>query len=126
MSNNKKGSISLQDQAYQINDQNIINNEDTSDVTKIPLVDGQCAEVLAILHNRPTLSFEFTAERAIPQVAARVFNLKEKGYNVITEIKPEIVFRGRVRRHVALYYLGNPEWPLPGFLPENNDLPPAA
>ncbi len=125
MSNNKKGSISLQDQAYQINDQNIINNEDTSDVTKIPLVDGQCAEVLAILRNRPTLSFEFTAERAIPQVAARVFNLKEKGYNVITEIKPEIVFRGRVRRHVALYYLGNPEWPRPGFL-SDNDLPPAA
>ena len=51
--------------------------------------------------------------------------LKEKGYNVITEIKPEIVFRGRVRRHVALYYLGNPEWPRPGFL-SDNDLPPAA
>lgn len=124
MSNNKKGLIPTQDQAS-IDKSNISAMKYIADITNTPMVDGQCAEVLAILRNRPTLSFEFTAERAIPQVAARVFNLKEKGYNVITEIKPEIVFRGRVRRHVALYYLGNPEWPRSGFL-SDNDLPPAA
>ncbi len=125
MSNNKKGSIPPQDQAS-INKSNTAETKYIADITNSPMVDGQCAEVLSILRQRPTVSFEFTAERAIPQVAARVFNLKEKGFNVITEILPEIVFRGRVRKHVALYYLGNPEWPRPGFIPENNDLPPAA
>ena len=125
MSNNKKGSIPPQDQAS-INKSNTAETKYIADITNSPMVDGQCAEVLSILRQRPTVSFEFTAERAIPQVAARVFNLKEKGFNVITEILPEIVFRGRVRKHVALYYLGNPEWPRPGFLPENNDLPPTA
>lgn len=121
----KKGSIPPQDQALQINKSNTTENEYIADITSTPFVDGQCAEVLSILRQRPTVSFEFTAERAIPQIAARVFNLKEKGFNVITEILPEIVFRGRVRKHVALYYLGNPEWPRPGFFHENNDLTPA-
>lgn len=83
MSNNKKGSIPPQDQAS-INKSNTAETKYIADITNSPMVDGQCAEVLSILRQRPTVSFEFTAERAIPQVAARVFNLKEKGFNVIT------------------------------------------
>lgn len=82
-----------------------------------PDVTGQCAEVLAILRaRRGVLSFELTADCAIPEAAARIHDLRGKGFNIHTTIEPEITFRGRVRRNVARYSLGVPAWPRPGFM----------
>ena len=125
MSNNKKGSIPPQDQAS-INKSNTAETKYIADISNTPMVDGQCAEVLSILRKGPVLSFVLTADYAIPEAAARVHDLRAKGFNVITNIQSEVVFRGRIRKRAAFYSLGHPEWPRPGFLPENNDLPPAA
>ena len=62
------------------------------------------------------LSFRLTAELAIPEAAARVHDLRGMGFNVITTILPEVEFRGRIQRNVALYSLGVPSWPAPGFM----------
>lgn len=84
---------------------------------KAPTVTGQCAQVLTLIRQyQPLLSFVLTADHAIPEAAARVHDLRAKGYHVITQIVPEVEFRGRIRRNVALYSLGVPEWPSPDFL----------
>lgn len=82
-----------------------------------PPVSGQCAEVLELLHREGSvLSFHMTAELAIPEAAARIHNLRGMGFNIITTLLPKVEFRGRIRRNVALYSLGVPCWPAPGFL----------
>lgn len=84
-----------------------------------PTVTGQCAEVLELLRTEGSvLSFRLTAELAIPEAAARVHDLRAQGFNVVTTLLPAVEFRGRVRRNVALYSLGVPLWPAPGFLTE--------
>lgn len=84
---------------------------------KPPIVSGQCAEVYRELEsNGPTLSFRLTADLAIPEAAARIHDLRWMGFNIKTVILPEVEFRGRIRRNVALYSLGIPAWPAPGFL----------
>lgn len=76
-----------------------------------PIVTGQCAEVLEHIRvNQQVLSFDLTADMAIPEAAARIHNLRSMGYNIITTILPSVEFRGRIRRKVALYSLGVPEW----------------
>lgn len=81
-----------------------------------PLVSGQAAQVLSLIReHQPVLSFFLTADRAIPEAAARVHDLRAAGFNVITTIKSEVVFRGAIRRKAAFYSLGTPEWPAPGF-----------
>ena len=90
-----------------------------------PLVTGQCAEILSILRQGPTLSLTLTADYAIPETAARIHDLREKGFAIDTQIQEVVQFRGRERKGVALYVLGSPEWPRSDFLPDN-DLPPAA
>lgn len=82
---------------------------------KGPSVGGQVAEVLSILRSGPTLSLTLTADHAIPEAAARIHGLRERGYNIETIIQPLVVFRGRPRYGVALYVLKNPEWPRPGY-----------
>lgn len=82
-----------------------------------PVVTGQCAEVLQLIRERqPVPSFELTANLAIPEAAARIHDLRAKGYNIMTTILPEFEFRGVIRRNVARYSMGTPEWPAPGFL----------
>lgn len=84
---------------------------------KPPIVSGQCAEVLELLRNEGSvLSFRLTAELAIPEAAARIHDLRGMGFNVLTTILPAVEFRGRTRRNVALYSLGTPHWPAPGFM----------
>lgn len=84
---------------------------------KPPLVSGQCAEVLELLRAEgAVLSFRMTADLAIPEAAARIHDLRGLGFNVLTTILPEVEFRGRIRRNAALYSLGSPSWPAPGFL----------
>ena len=79
-----------------------------------PTISGQCSEVMELLRTiGPVLSFVLTADHAIPEAAARVYDLRAKGYRVITNIQPEVVFRGRIRRNAALYSLGVPEWIAP-------------
>lgn len=88
-----------------------------------PSVTGQCLEVLRLIRQyQPVLSFVLTADNAIPEAAARVHDLRAKGFNVITNIQPSVEFRGEIRRNVALYSLGSPEWPAPGFLSEGGGL----
>lgn len=81
-----------------------------------PMVTGQCAEVLGLIRLlQSVISFVLTADHAIPEAAARVHNLRVMGFNIVTTILPEVEFRGEIRRNVALYSLGSPEWPRPGF-----------
>lgn len=91
---------------------------DSRDSTR-PIVTGQCAEVLGLIRQfQPLLSFVLTADHAIPEAAARVHNLRAMGFNILTSILPEVEFRGVIRRNAALYSLGSPEWPRPGFFEE--------
>ena len=84
--------------------------------TTPPIVTGQTAWALQLIREyQPLLSFRATANFAIPEFAARVHDLRGMGFNVVTQILPEVVFRGCIRRRVALYSLGFPEWPRPGF-----------
>ena len=79
-----------------------------------PVVSGQCAQVLELIRlHGPILSFVMTADYAIPEAAARVHDLRAKGFNILTQIQPEITFRGRVRRNAARYSIGCPEWIAP-------------
>ena len=79
-----------------------------------PLVTGQCAQVLQLIKlHQSILSLHLTADHAIPETAARVHDLRAKGFNIITTIHPEVEFRGVIRRNVASYSLGVPEWRKP-------------
>ena len=83
---------------------------------KPPIVTGQRAEVLTLIRqHQPLLSFVLTADHAIPEAAARVHDLRGMGFNILTQIMPTVEFRGCIRRNAALYSLGVPEWPYPGF-----------
>lgn len=84
-----------------------------------PVVSGQAGKVLNLIRElQPVLSLTLTADRAIPETAARVHDLRCMGFNILTTIHPAVEFRGEVRRNVASYSLGSPEWPQPGFLPK--------
>lgn len=88
-----------------------------SQPTARPVVTGQCAEVLALIRQHgPILSLELTANHAIPEAAARVHDLRQKGFNILTVINPVVIFRGRQRRNVATYALGSPDWPSPEYV----------
>lgn len=85
-----------------------------------PTVTGQCAQVLNLIRqHQPVISFALTADHAIPETAARVHDLRAKGFNVLTTIHRTIEFRGQIRRNVASYSIGTPAWPRPGFLEGN-------
>ena len=87
--------------------------------TTPPTITGQCAEVFGLIRQyQPLLSFVLTADHAIPEAAARVHNLRAMGFYIRTAILPEVEFRGVIRRNAALYSLGSPEWPRPGFFEE--------
>jgi len=95
-------------------------------MTQQPTVTGQCAEVMQILReyrarNVPLYSLILTGDCSIPEAAARIHDLRAKGFNVVPIIHPEIVYRGRVRRRVAQYVLLTPEWPRPGFLADEGE-----
>lgn len=88
-----------------------------------PIVTGQCAQVFNLIRERPgILSLEITAGEAVPECASRIHDLRAKGFNILTHINRAVEFRGRVRRNVASYSLGVPEWPRPGFLEGANDV----
>jgi hypothetical protein len=89
---------------------------------KPPIVTGQCAEVLNLVREQqPILSFVLTADYAIPESAARIHDLRGMGYNIITTILPSVEFRGVLRRNVAKYSMGTPEWPRPGFFKDETE-----
>lgn len=89
---------------------------DSSDSTP-PTVTGQCALVLNLIRRlQPVKSLDISVGHAVPELAARVHDLRCKGFDVRTEIVPAVEFRGEIRRKVAIYSLGVPEWPRPGFI----------
>ena len=75
-----------------------------------PPVTGQC---LQVRQHGAILSLTLTADYAIHETAARIHDLRSKGFNVITTIQEEVIFRGCLRKRVAKYSLGTPEWPTP-------------
>ena len=84
-----------------------------------PVTTGQVGQVHGLIKNHPNIwSLTMTADYAIPETAARVHDLRAKGFNIITTIHPVVVFRGVERSNVASYSLGVPEWPAPGFFDE--------
>lgn len=94
---------------------------------KPPLLTGQRAELMQILReytrrNVPLYSLILTGEFSIPETAARVHELRGMGFNVMPVIHPEIIYKGRVRRRVAQYVLGTPEWPRPGFFADDEEV----
>jgi hypothetical protein len=87
-----------------------------------PVITGQSAQVYALIKEHPGIpSLELTANHAIPEAAARVHDLRAKGYNILTTIHPTVIFRGVERRNVASYSLGTPPWPRPGFFDRTED-----
>lgn len=85
--------------------------DSANSTSKCPNVSGQRAQVLEYLRKRRnTESLHLTADLAIPETAARVHELRAMGFNILTIILPEFEFRGRIRRNVARYVLGAPEW----------------
>ena len=76
-----------------------------------PIVTGQCARALELIRvHQPLLSLIATADHAIPEFAARVHDLRALGFNIVTRIAAEVIFRGRVRHRCAFYSIGVPEW----------------
>lgn len=83
---------------------------------KPPIITGQCAQVFSLIEQNPGIkSLTMTADHAIPETAARVHELRAKGYNIKTTIHQTVVFRGVERHNVASYSLDTPAWPRPGF-----------
>ena len=85
-------------------------------MTRPPIVTGQCAEVLSLIRqHRSVMSLTLTADHAIPETAARVHDLRAAGWHIVTTIAQSVIYRGRERHNIALYSLGVPEWPAPGY-----------
>lgn len=84
-------------------------------ITK-PRPSGQQKIVLDLLRSREkVVSLEMSADMAIPEATARISELHADGFNIKTSLG-EVEFRGKLRKHVATYRLGVPEWPAPGYL----------
>lgn len=106
---------SARGQAGEVKDKAVFSASDRTP----PASTGQCAQVLNLIRqHQPILSLTITADHAIPEAAARVHDLRAAGWNVLTNIRPVVIFRGVERRNVAAYSLGTPEWPAPGYFAE--------
>jgi len=82
-----------------------------------PTVTGQRGLVLNLIRRmQPVKSLDISIGHAVPELAARVHDLRGMGFDIRTEIVPAVEFRGEIRRNVAVYSLGVPEWPRHGFL----------
>lgn len=82
-----------------------------------PVVTGQRGKVLEILRQgKPVLNVALKQEHGITESNARLFELRQMGYNIATIHHAGVYYKGRTRRHVAEYLLLSPEWPAPGFL----------
>lgn len=82
-----------------------------------PIISGQELRVFKIIEANPGVNaLELSVVHVVPQYNARIHGLRAKGFNLISQIHPEVIFRGEVRYHVASYTLGTPAWPRPGFL----------
>jgi len=80
-----------------------------------PKPTGQCLQVYNLVERNPgILSLTMTADHAIPEAAARIHDLRAMGFNILTTIRPVVIFRGVERRNVASYLIGTPPWPRPG------------
>lgn len=87
-----------------------------------PKPTGQCLQVLNLIRQRqPILLLVLTADMAIPEAAARIHDLRCMGFNILTAIRPVVIFRGVERRNVAAYSIGAPEWPAPGYFDTTAD-----
>ncbi len=82
-----------------------------------PTVTGQRGLVLNLIRRlQPVKSLDISVGHAVPELAARVHDLRCMGFDIRTEIVHAVEFRGEIRRNVAVYSLGVPEWPAPGYL----------
>lgn len=95
----------------------IVKAQATSADPTPPTVTGQRGLVLNLIRRmQPVKSLDISVGHAVPELAARVHDLRCMGFDIRTEIIPAVEFRGEIRRNVAIYSLGVPEWPRHGFL----------
>lgn len=76
-----------------------------------PTVTGQLAQVLTILRQGPTSSLEFIHEHNILRAQARIWELRQKRFNITTHPQSHVLYRGHIYQSIAIYVLGHPEWP---------------
>lgn len=82
-----------------------------------PVVTGQRGKVLDILRQRkPVLNIALKQEHGITESNARICELRQLGFNIVSIHHKQMLYKGRIRRHVVEYLLLSPEWPAPGFL----------
>lgn len=84
-----------------------------------PTVTGQLAQVLVILRQGPTSTLEFIHEHNILRTSARIFELRQKGFNITPYYQAHALYRGRRYQNVATYVLEHPEWSPPSQ-PDSN------
>lgn len=78
-----------------------------------PIVTGQMAKILRLLRQGPTSSLAFTYEHQITRPAARILDLRQKGFNITTHIQLNVQYRGHLYKKAATYVLEHPEWSAP-------------
>lgn len=85
-----------------------------------PKVTGQIVQVLAILRQGPTSSLEFIHEHNILRAQARIRELRQKRFNIKTHLQSHVQYRGHIYQSIAIYVLGQPEWPAPSQSDSNS------
>ena len=78
-----------------------------------PTVTGQLAQVLNILRQGPVSSLVFAYEHKIMRSSARILELRQKGFNITTQIRQHVQYHGHIYKNTATYALGRPEWSPP-------------
>jgi hypothetical protein len=78
---------------------------------KKPEIYGQAATVLQIIRNEgPVLGVHLNIGHGLTQAGARIHELREAGFNIVSIQHDEITYGGRTRKNCASYVLGYPEW----------------
>ncbi|MFB2906188.1 helix-turn-helix domain-containing protein [Aeromonas allosaccharophila] len=78
-----------------------------------PTVNRRQAKILNLLRQGPMSSLAFTYEHKLTRAAARIFELRQKGFNITTHIKLDVQYRGDLYPKAATYVLEHPEWSAP-------------
>ncbi|WP_421214768.1 helix-turn-helix domain-containing protein [Aeromonas jandaei] len=84
-----------------------------------PTVNRRQAKILNLLRQGPMSSLAFTYEHKLTRAAARIFELRQKGFNITTHIKLDVQYRGDLYPKAATYVLEHPEWSAPSQ-PDSN------
>ncbi|EKB16215.1 helix-turn-helix domain-containing protein [Aeromonas veronii] len=84
-----------------------------------PTVNLRQAKILNLRRQRPMSSLAFTYEHKLTRAAAKIFELRQKGFNITIHIKLDVQYRGDLYPKSATYVLEHPEWSAPSQ-PDSN------